>query len=177
MNKRVTWWLLGLLCGTGYSASLDVFVYNIADVRFINVAPYLSFPSTEIKNQSSDFTKWVSSDQLIRIRTDQQYRTGNWAIQIYTDNVDPSFRSPDNVCPPSGITSMNLPDWVNSRRELVRGGVVSSPVTARYYGHQVTGDATNVFFPKSGLISFDGETRLPLIWRVADLYKRILIPP
>jgi hypothetical protein len=143
------------------AASLDVYATNVSNLAYVQSAPYLAWSASSITYSATN-NVWVSADQLLMIVTDQQYAPGGtaWHIEVFTDNrhrymlANSTFSLPDTTLNHSGGT--------------VQGNYVSS-----YNGHQSAVSISTIGYPSGdpytvsgGLISADGSSRVPLIWRI-----------
>jgi hypothetical protein len=158
-----------LLAGTARATSLNVYAFNFSDDSYQAVSPYVNWSQASVTTSVQNGT-WVPADQFLAIETDMPQGSGNWAIQIFTDN-----RQVANAH--SGNPQFNLPDYfLNNNTSFVSGGLVNGPLTPAYVGNisvakypqsQCQG-TPQVSIPASGLISSDGQERIPLIWRLFD---------
>ncbi len=171
---------MALLCPRALSAAnLFVYSFNFSDKSYVAVSPYMAWSPAAVTASAQNST-WVPSDQFLAIQTDMPYNSGNfWGIQVFTDNTQAANAAP-------GGPPYNIPDYFVGGT-FVPGGTTTGPLSPQYNGTQsirrydqplCAGNPQNIL-PKSGLISQDGGTRIPLIWRLFDdlPYPAGKVPP
>ncbi len=168
MKKSTRHWLIGAILGVSilcpiraHAVFLRVFSIERSNLSYRNTSPYIQWSSSTIQGSTAS---WVAANQFLILQTDLQYHTGNWAIQVFTDNTSSS----------TARGTFNLPDWYDANHVYHAGGTVQGPLTPLYKGHAAYVDGNNVrHVQKAGLVSADGESRLPLIWAMSDVLGQV----
>jgi hypothetical protein len=183
-SRVILYTLAGLIVPAGvWAASLNVYSIHIVPGTnpitwqdYLVSPPYISWDPPTITGKLG---QWTPANQFLLIRTDMKYNTscrnaqgnsngscvlnsqptcsgGNcWGIQIFTDNTQ--------IADATG-PSFHIPDTINSSGKTVEGGTVQGALSPAYTGYQSILSGSQVALPKGGLVSANGQERLPLIW-------------
>lgn len=150
-----------------FSASLWVYVKDIATDRYATEAPVLTWNTQDIQRNPNG---WVSADQYLVVQTTEEHRRGAWAVQIYTDNTQATVANTEFRKVDSYIKNASGQDV------FVNGGFQQGPLTPKYGGNQSIQVGSEIQFPKGGLISSDGRERLPLVWKITNPFQGTTVP-